>query len=226
MSLRRTPPSDARGLVEALGGTRGMIEATIPGVLFAVTYPVSGGRLGLALAVALVAAVVIGAVALWHKHPIGQVVASLLGVGVMAGWAAWRGRPEEFFFPSIVKNIGYASAYALSCLVRWPLMGVLLGPLLGEGMRWRQDRPRYRAYWWASWLWCALFLVRVAVHLPLYLTHHSTILGLANITLGLPLFELACGGTWLILRGTHPEPSPDPADDDEQPAAVGDQSTD
>ena len=191
-----------------------MIEATIPGVLFAVVYPVSGGHLGLALTVALASAVVLGAVALWHKHPVGQVVASLVGVGIMAGWAAWRGQPEAFFFPSIVKNAGYAAAYALSCLVRWPLIGVLLGPLLGEGMRWRHDPARYRAYYWASWLWCAMFLVRVAVQVPLYLTHHSTVLGFANIPLGLPLFLLTCGGTWLILRGTHPEP-PEQA---EQPA--------
>jgi hypothetical protein len=197
-----------------------MIEATIPGVLFAVVYPITGGRLGLALAVALGAAVLIGAVALWHKHPVGQVVASLVGVGIMAGWAAWRGRPEEFFFPSIVKNTGYAALYAVSCLVRWPLIGVLLGPLLGEGMRWRQDPRRYRAYYWASWLWATMFAIRVAIQLPLYLTHHSTVLGFANIPLGLPLFLLTCGGTWLILRGTHPEPEDVPEGEDRLPSEV------
>ena len=131
-------------------------------------------------------------------------MASLVGVGIMAGWAAWRGRPEAFYFPAIVKNAAYASVYVLSCLVRWPLLGVVLGPLLGEGTAWRKDPPRYRAYLWASWLWAGMFGVRLAVQIPLYLAGRTTALGFANIPLGLPLFLLTCAATWAILRSTHP----------------------
>jgi Protein of unknown function (DUF3159) len=189
-----------------------MVEATIPGVVFAVAYPVTSANLGLSLAVALASALILGVVALIHRRPIQQVVASLVGVGIMAGWAAWRGRPEAFYFPAIVKNIVYGSVYALSCLVRWPLLGVVLGPLLGEGTAWRKNPPRYRAYLWASWLWVGMFGVRVAVQIPLYLAGRTTALGFANIPLGLPLFLLTCAATWAILRSTHPE---HPDDEDE-----------
>ena len=181
-----------------------MVEATIPGVVFAVAYPVSGARLGWSLAIALISAFVLGVVALWHRRPVQQVVASLVGVGIMAGWAAWRGEPEAFYFPSIVKNCAYAAVYAISCMVRWPLLGVVLGPILGEGTRWRKDPLRYRAYLWSSWLWAGMFVVRVAVQIPLYLAGKTTVLGFANIPLGLPLFLITCAGTWAILRGTHP----------------------
>ena len=201
---RREAPQDARGLAEMLGGTRGMVEATIPGVVFAVAYPITGARLGPSLVVALVSAAVLGAVALWHRRPVQQVVASLIGVGIMAGWAAWRGRPEAFYFPSIVKNAAYCSVYVISCLVRWPLLGVVLGPLLGEGMSWRKDPARYRAYLWASWVWAGMFGIRLAVQIPLYVTERTTALGFANIPLGLPLFLLTCAITWAILRSTHP----------------------
>lgn len=181
-----------------------MVESTIPGVVFAIAYPITGARLGPALVIALVSAAILGVVALIHRRPIQQVVASLIGVGIMAGFAAWRGRPEAFFLPGIVKNAAICSVYALSCLVRWPLLGVILGPLLGEGTAWRKDPARYRAYLWASWLWAGMFGVRVAIQIPLYLAGQTTVLGLANIPLGLPLFLLTIGGTWLILRGTHP----------------------
>ncbi len=193
-----------------------MIEATIPGVVFAVAYPVSGARLGVSLAIALVAAFILGVVALIHHSPIQQVIASLIGVGIMAGWAAWRGRPEDFYFPSIVKNSAYAAVYAVSCLVRWPLLGVILGALLGEGTGWRRNPARYRAYLWASWLWVAMFGLRVAIQVPLYLAGKTTALGFANIPLGFPLFLLTCGGTWLILRSTQPAASDESeASDDE-----------
>jgi uncharacterized membrane protein len=189
-----------------------MIEATIPGVVFAVAYPVTGARLGPSLVIALVSALVLGVVAILHHRPVQQVVASLVGVGIMAGWAAWRGRPEAFYFPAIIKNAVYASVYVVSCLVRWPLLGVVLGPLLGEGTAWRKDPARYRAYLWASWLWAGMFGVRLAVQVPLYLAGRTTALGFANIPLGLPLFLLTCAGTWAILRSTHPVDADDDAD--------------
>ena len=203
-AAKRAVPRDASGLVELMGGTRGMVEATIPGVVFAVAYPVTGARLGISLVIALVSAAVLGVFALLHRHPVQQVVASLIGVLIMAGWAAWRGRPEAFYFPSIIKNAGYAAVYAVSCLVRWPLLGVILGTILGEGTAWRRDPARYRAYLWASWLWAGMFGVRLLVQVPLYLTGHTTALGFANIPLGLPLFLLTAAGTWAILRSTHP----------------------
>ncbi len=220
----KPPPRDAQGLVELMGGTRGMVEATIPGVVFAVAYPVSGARLGPSLWIALLSALALGVLALWHRRPVGQVVASLVGVGIMAGWAAWRGQPQDFFFPSIVKNGVYASVYAISCLVRWPLLGVILGPILGEGFAWRRDPTRYRAYLLASWLWAGVFIIRLLVQVPLYLAERTTVLGFANIPLGLPLFLLACGGTWLILRSSHPIHPEDENESDADAAAGPEES--
>jgi len=191
-------------LLALLGGTRGVVESSVPGVLFGVVYPVSGGRLGVSVAVAVASAVVIAALALLQRRTVQQAVSGLLGVVVMAAYAEWRGDATSFYFLSVVKNAGYGTAYLVSVLLRWPLLGLILGPLLGEGVRWRRDPARLRAYSWASLVWAAMFGIRVAVQVPLYAASATTALGLANIPLGLPLFIPTCIVTWLILRSTHP----------------------
>jgi hypothetical protein len=191
-------------LVGMLGGTRGMVDSTVPGVVFALAYPLTGGRLGPSLVAALVTAVAVFIVALAQHRSVQQSFGGLLGVGIMAAYAAWRGDATSFFFLSIVKNAAYGSVYLVSAVIRFPVMGLVLGPLLGEGMHWRKDPARLRAYTWASLVWAAMFALRVAIQVPLYAAHATTTLGLVNIPLGLPLFLPVCAATWLILRSTHP----------------------
>jgi Protein of unknown function (DUF3159) len=207
-------------LIALLGGTRGMVESTVPGVIFAVAYPLTGGRLGASLVAAVVAAVVIFAVALLQRRSVQQSIGGLVGVGVMAGYAAWRGDPTSYFLPSIIKNAAYAAAYLVSVVVRFPLLGVVLGPLLGEGFRWRQDPARMRAYTLASLVWVAMFALRVGVQWPLYAAGATTTLGLVNIPLGIPLFLPVCAATWLILRSTHPVRAEPEAEAAQLPAAA------
>ena len=155
-------------------------------------------------------------VSLLEKRPVQQAITGVIGVGVMAFVAAKTGRPENFYLPSILKNAGYAAAYVISILVRWPLLGLFLGPLLGEGLSWRKDPARRRAYALASWLWAAMFAIRVAVQLPLYFAGQVTWLGVVGIPLGLPLFLLTGWLSYLILRRV---PVARPQQADEAPSA-------
>ena len=59
----------------------------------------------------------------------------------------------------------------------------------------------------ASLLWAALFGLRLAVQLPLYLAGAVVALGVARTAMGLPLFAL---GLWLTYRLVRP-PSADDA---------------
>lgn len=66
---------------------------------------------------------------------------------------------------------------------------------------WRQNPARYRAYVWATWIFVAMFLVRVAVQVPLSIADQTVLLGLLNgLVLGIPLFALAIWLMWLVLR--------------------------
>lgn len=211
-----TGPQDVMAL---LGGARGVVESTVPGVVFAIAYPISGGRLSVSLVIAVIAALVIFVVDLIQRRSVQQSLSGIFGVAVMAGYAWWRGDATAFYLFGILKNAAYGGVYLVSVLVRFPLLGLVLGPLLGEGLQWRKDPARMRAYLWASLVWAAMFALRVAVQLPLYAAHATTTLGLVNIPLGLPLFVPVCVATWLILRGTHPVRETDSAESAAESAA-------
>ena len=67
-------------------------------------------------------------------------------------------------------------------------------------MDWRKDPEQVREYSRASWIWVALFSLRLAVQLPLYLASALTALGVARIAMGIPLFAVGIWLSWLVLR--------------------------
>jgi hypothetical protein len=96
------------------------------------------------------------------------VVFGLLGVALAATIALVTGNAADFFLVRIVSNALSALAWAVSIVVRWPLLGVVVGTLLGQRTRWRRDPHLLRGYQRASWVWAAQYVVRLAVFLPLY----------------------------------------------------------
>jgi hypothetical protein len=182
-----------------IGGPRGIVESLLPGAVFTVFWAVSRD-LRLSVLAALVPAVILAAWRLVRREPLTQAVAGVVGIGLGAVVALRTGRAQDFFVPGLVKNAGLTAAYAVSALVRWPLIGIVLGLLLGEGTRWRRVPERMRAYLLATWLWAAMFALRTVVQAWLYSRGDAVSLGFVNIILGLLLFGLTIGGTWLIVR--------------------------
>lgn len=190
----------APGLAATVGGVRGLLEAVVPVTVFSVVYGVTRDLTVSAVA-AVVPSVVFAAWRLARRETLSQAVSGLLGVALGAFIATRTGRAENFFLPNIVKNLAYMAAYVVSALVRWPLIGVVLGFFLGEGTAWRQVPARRRAYTRVTWLWAGMFGIRLAVQVPLWAAGMTVELGTANIFLGLPLFGLVVWGSWLMLRG-------------------------
>lgn len=202
----------------AIGGIRGLIDNGLASTAFVAVYAFAGHHLGPSLWAAggvTVALVVLRAL---RKEPLRQALSGVLAVGISAAIAIISGRAANFFAFGIVVQILYAIAYLVSFALRWPLMGVIVGPLLGEGMAWRSDPARRRAYWWCSWIWLAVFVLRTAVQLPLYLDNQVVGLGVAKIAMGWPLFALAGLSSWLILRRVPLAVAPEPA----EPVALAD----
>jgi hypothetical protein len=131
-------------------------------------------------------------------------LAGVAGVAV-AGYVAQRtGRAEDFFLPGLLINIAYAGIYLVSILVGRPLIGLIVAGLSGGGDgSWHRDPARRRAYARASWVWVGLFLLRIAVQLPLYLAGAVVALGVARVAMGLPLFAVGIWLSWLLLRDTQ-----------------------
>ena len=193
---RDAPPP----LAEAVGGALGIAESVLPSAAFVAIYTATGQQTRPALIAAVALAVFFAIARVVRRQPARFALAGLVGIAIPAYVVSRTGRAEDFFLPGLLANAGYALAYAISIAVRWPLLGVIIAIASNQGMQWRQDPTRVRAYSRASWIWVGLFSLRLAVQLPLYLASALTALGVARIAMGLPLFAVGIWLSWLILR--------------------------
>ena len=205
-------------LQSALGGKLGMTESGLPSLVFIVIYTVNGQVLPPALWGALGTAAVLSVLRIVRRSSIQYALAGTFGVALSAFIASRTGNAANFYLPGLLLQAGYAVAYLGSIVVGWPLIGVVLGPLLGEGLTWRDDPDRKRAYTQVSWIWFGMFAVRLAAQLPLYLLSMTVALGWVKLAMGWPLFALVLWVSYLILRKAppprpRPHPDPDPASD-------------
>jgi len=166
-----TQQGEQHPLHALIGGVRGALESIVPPLAFVATYVALGGEGDQALtwAIGIAVALALG-FAIWRlaerKKPT-RVIGSLLVVAIGAYIAARTGSAAAFFWPRVLLNILSALAFVIANLVRWPLLGVIIGPIAGTGMKWRKDPDLLRAYTRASWLWVLLNLIRAAVLFPL-----------------------------------------------------------
>ena len=194
--------SDDFSWSDALGGTRGVIEATAPGLVFVVVYVATRAlvpTLIAALCVALLACVI----RLVQRQGLQQALSGLFGVAIGVIFAAATGRGENYFAWGIVTNIAMALVFAVSVLLRRGLVAQFYGPLTGLPKGWQSD-PMYadlrRSCSLLTWMWAGIFALRVLVQAPLWLGGQVAALGVAKLILGLPLFGLGAWATWWGLR--------------------------
>lgn len=191
-------------LAAAIGGGRGLVDSGLPGALFVAVYTLDGQQLRPALWAALGLALALGLLRLVRREPLQQAVAGVVGVAIAAWFASRTGEARNYFLPGFLLNVGYLCGYAVSALVRWPVVGLIVGPLLGEGLQWRKDPPRLRAFTTATWLFAALFALRLAVQVPLYLFDQVFALGTVKVLMGAPLFALVAWLSYLVIRAAPP----------------------
>jgi hypothetical protein len=197
------------GLAEVLGGRGGAVDATVPVVAFVAAFTLADAAAWTApVAWAGGAAVLVGAVVAVVRLVRGgrprAVLFGLLGVAVAALVALYTGRAIDFFLVQIVSNAASALAWAVSIVVRWPLLGLVVGTALGQRTRWRRDPDLLRGYQRASWIWVGQYLVRLAVFLPLYAADAVVALGIARTVLTWPLVALCVALSWPALRSALP----------------------
>ena len=197
-------PRDHAELLAAIGGPQGIADSSIPSLAFVVAYTLGGSDLALSIWIAVAVGALIAAVRLVRREPLQFALIGFAGVALAAFVADRTGKAEDFFIPGLLLNAAYALAYLISIIVRRPLIGLIVGPLTGEGMEWRKDPERVRTYARASWIWVGVFSLRLAVQLPLYFAGALLALGIAKTALGLPLFLIAIYLTYLVLRAGDP----------------------
>ena len=193
---------DKDKVLNALGGKRGLIDSGLPSLVFLVVFNISGKDVNAALYSAVALSIVLTLLRLLKRETIQHAFSGFIGVGICALISKRTGNAADFYLPGLWINAGYGLLYAITNLVKWPILGVMLGPILGENLLWRKDPARLNAYIKAGWLWVAMFAARLIVQYPLYKSGNINILGTARLLMGYPLFILTAWGTWQILRKT------------------------
>jgi hypothetical protein len=196
-------PSLTEQMAEQLGGTRGLIESSIPVLVFVLVNVLTDLRPAViaSTGVALVTAVV----RLVQRRPVRHAVNGLFGVGIGA-LLAWRsGDAKDFYLPGILYGIAYGLVLLGSAVVRQPLVGWIWSVIVAGGRSdWRRDPRLVRTFGWLTVLWGVVWLAKVGVQAGFYLADMETALGVARLALGYPPYALLLAITiWTVRRVTR-----------------------
>ncbi|MQM26481.1 DUF3159 domain-containing protein [Glycomyces sp. NEAU-7082] len=199
-------------LVSLLGGKRGAIDATAPLVVFVLTWLLTGNSIAWAASASLLSAGVIAVVRLKQRRKPRAVVLGLLSVAVAALIVLYTGRAQDILLPRIVSNAASALVWAGFIVFRRPLLGLIVGGLLGQRTQWRLDPALLRAYSLASWVWVAMYALRVAILTPFWNSDSDDFAviggGLAQVVLSWPLLVLCLIASGWVIKAALPDGHP------------------
>jgi len=191
--------SDKEKILAAMGGKKGLLDSGLPALLFLIVFNIDKD-IKTASYIALGFSLILTVFRLIKKETIQHAISGVIGVAICAWLSNRTGKAEDFYLPGLWTNLGYGTVYMISNLLKWPILGVIIGPLIGENFLWRKDPARRRVYIKATWLWVALFAIRLVVQYPLYKSGNINALGTARLIMGYPLFILTAWLTWLVIK--------------------------
>ncbi|WP_130013986.1 DUF3159 domain-containing protein [Serinicoccus sediminis] len=210
-----------RRISDALGGWYGSLETALPTVAFVTTWlitdavrPAVVAAAGLLVVLTVVRGFVGGS---WRF--LGS---AIFATAVAAFFALRSGEAQDAFLPGILVSGLYGVGALASILLRWPLVGFIVAvgdPQFAERpTAWRRDPGLVAVCARLTWVLVALFALRVAVMLPLYLAGEVAWLGVTKIALSWPAYLLAVVVMgWMLATGRTPA---QPQDDESGTAAI------
>ncbi|MBT8228404.1 MAG: DUF3159 domain-containing protein [Dactylosporangium sp.] len=206
--LPNTDASEPESLAALLGGWRAGVEASVPPLLFAVGWLLTGHSVWGGVIIAIASAILVAAWRLRRGHRPRAVLFGLFAVCVAALVVLYTGRAADFYLVQLVGNAAATLVWVISIVIRWPLLGVVVGLVRGQRARWRADPVLLRAYTRGSWAWVPQYLVRVVVLLPLYQADRVLELAVARVALSWPLVAVFLAFSWMVVRRSLPPGHP------------------
>ncbi|KUI24516.1 hypothetical protein AU195_01650 [Mycobacterium sp. IS-1496] len=194
-------PTGAQAILAQMGGVSGLIYSSLPIVVFVPVSSVAG--LVPAIAAALGVAALILVWRLVRRDTVQPAISGFIGVGFSALIAYLVGESKGYFLLGIWMSLFWASVFALSVVIRRPVVGYIWGWINGHSDDWRGIRTAVRAFDVATATWVAVFLSRFVVQHHLYDADQTGWLGVARIAMGWPLTALAALVTYFAIRSAQ-----------------------
>ncbi|AQA05827.1 hypothetical protein BVC93_29565 [Mycobacterium sp. MS1601] len=191
----------AQAMMDQMGGVSGLIYSSLPVLAF---VPVSSA-FGLVPAIvsALGVAALILVWRLYRKETVQPAVSGFIGVGFCALIAYLMGEAKGYFLYGIWMSLLWAAVFAISVLIRRPVVGYAWGWVGGHGQDWRSVKRAVRIFDLATLAWVVVFASRFIVQNHLYDADQTGWLGVARIAMGWPLTAVAALVTYLAIKAAQ-----------------------
>jgi hypothetical protein len=188
-------------LLAQMGGVSGVVYSSLPVVIFVAVSGLAGlmPAIGAALGVATL-------VLVWRlirRDSTQPAVSGFIGVAVCAVIAYVVGQSKGYFLLGIWMSLLWAIVFAVSVLIRRPLVGHLWSWASGRGRAWRDVPRAVYAFDIASVCWTLVFGARFVVQRLLYDADQTGWLGVARIGMGWPLTLLAALVTYAAIKAAQ-----------------------
>jgi len=193
---RSVTPADR--VMAQLGGVRGMIYSSLPVLVFVGTSRLLGLSAAVGAALGIAALILIWR--LIRRDSVQPAVSGLIGVVVCALIAYMLGESKGYFLLGIWTSLLWAAVFAVSILVRRPVVGYIWSWLHGHDRGWREVRRAVFAFDIATLTWVVVFGARFVVQHLLYQSDRTGWLVVARISMGWPLTAVAALVTYLAIR--------------------------
>ncbi|WP_431232607.1 DUF3159 domain-containing protein [Mycolicibacterium psychrotolerans] len=191
----------AQALLAQMGGVSGLVYSALP---VAVLVPVNTA-FGLvpAISAALGVAALILVWRLYRRDSVQPAISGFIGVGISALIAWFVGASKGYFLLGIWTSLIWAAVFALSVVIRRPVVGYAWSWISNKDRAWRGNRRAVFAFDVATLTWVLVFASRFAVQRHLYDADQTGWLGVARIAMGWPLTAVAALVTYLAIRAAQ-----------------------
>jgi hypothetical protein len=187
-------------LLERMGGVSGLVAGAVPTFAYVIVNAIAG----LDAAVVAAVAVSVGLIVLRkvRGESLQPAVSGLIGVVIAALIAFYSGSAEGYFLPGIWMSLVAAVVFAVSVVVRRPIVGAIWNVLTSSGARrlWHTDKVALHAFDVATLAFVAVFAARFVVQDWLYDAGSAGWLAFARIAMGYPMLALAFVVTYWAVR--------------------------
>lgn len=198
--------ADDFSVIDSIGGVRGVIESVLPGLVFLVMFLITRDlTLTVRVCGALCAVEVLAR--LVQRQTVTGAISGVVMM-LICLYAAYKSNDaRNYYLPGCIINAVWVVALLASQACKAPGIGLVVEFVRrppADGLRewyraWHDDAALVRAYAIATWVWIAMFVVRDAFQVPLYLGGNVGVLGAVTLVLGVPLFAVVCWVSYLII---------------------------
>jgi hypothetical protein len=188
-------------MMAQLGGVSGLVYSSLPVLVFVATSRALGllTAVGAALAIAML-------ILLWRLvrgDSLQPAVSGLVGVAICALIAYALGESKGYFLLGIWTSLFWAAVFALSVLIRRPVVGYIWSWFGGHDRGWRDVRRAVYVFDVATLTWVLVFGARFIVQWLLYDADRTGWLTVARIAMGWPLTAASAVVTYLAIKAAQ-----------------------